>query len=408
MDDLLQKRDQYAEPYLPGPRPAASGTTVRLVRMLVILGSLLALLIVPPLVKRIQYASEYGKQRARMEVALEGLQKLKVNSLPTASRWVAQAVGPSVVHIRTSARRNGDGEAADMLRPDTRPFHRQLPPEIEQIQGQGSGVIVDTDGYIVTNFHVVEGASEISVELSDGRMANGRIVGTDRLTDIAVLKIDESDLISAAWGDSEQLETGDIVWAVGSPFGLDHSVTFGIISAKGRQGMRLSGQFQDFLQTDAAVNPGNSGGPLVNIHGEVVGINTAIVGQWYRGISLAVPSRIARKVYEGLRKAGKVARGWLGVEMQSLSPVVASHLGLEEHVEGVVVSGVLRGTPADRSQLRSGDVIVQWNGQAVTNTKTLSRAVASTEIGSTAKLKLFRDGKPITVEVTIEERPAKL
>jgi len=408
MDDFLRTNPQPPGPYRLSTQPAVSGTTVRLVRMLVILGGLLALLIVPPLVKQIQYASEYGKQRARMEVALEGLQKLKIDSLPTASRWVAQAVGPSVVHIRTSAGRSADGLIADGLRRDARPYHRHVPPEVERVQGEGSGVIVDTDGYIVTNFHVIEGASEISIELNDGRRTDGRIVGTDRLTDIAVLKIDAPDLMAAAWGDSEAIETGDMVWAVGSPFGLDHSVTFGIISAKGRQGMRLWGQFQDFLQTDAAVNPGNSGGPLVNIHGEVVGINTAIVGQWYRGISLAVPSRIARKVYEGLRSAGKVARGWLGVEMQALTPAMASHLGLEEHVAGVVVSGVLPGTPADHSALRSGDVIVQWNGQAVTNTKALSRAVASTEIGSTAVLKLFRDGTPITVKVKIEERPAEI
>lgn len=408
MDQPYRTSDPYAPPPVPEPRPNASATTVRLVRMLVILTALLALLILPPLVKRIQYASEYGRQRARMEVALEGLQKLKLDSLPAASRWVAQAVGPSVVHIRTAARRGSGGETRDRFSGGEGPFHHRLPPEIDQVQGQGSGVIVDPEGYIVTNYHVVEGASEIRVELSDSRTTEARVVGTDRLTDIAVLKIDEPDLIAASWGDSEQLETGDMVWAVGSPFGLDHSVTFGIISAKGRQGMRLLGQFQDFLQTDAAVNPGNSGGPLVNIHGEVVGINTAIVGQWYRGISLAVPSRIAREVYEGLRKAGRVARGWLGVAMQPLTPEIARHLGLDGDVQGVVVSEVIPGTPADRSKLRSGDVIVEWNGRAVGNTKALSRAVASTEIGSKAELKLFRDGTPMTVQVTIEERPAEI
>jgi serine protease Do len=200
-------------------------------------------------------------------------------------------------------------------------------PRRRESSGQGSGVIVDAAGYIVTNYHVIRDATEIEVGLSDGRRLGAQLVGTDSATDLALLRIDADRLTSAEWGDSERLEVGSLVWAAGSPFGLQRTITFGIISAKNRAGV-AGNAYQDFLQTDAAVNPGNSGGPLVDEQGRIVGINTAIVGEVYQGISFAVPSNVVREVYERLRLEGKFARGWLGVEMDEVTDELADRLGL--------------------------------------------------------------------------------
>jgi serine protease Do len=272
------------------------------------------------------------------------------------------------------------------------------------MEGQGSGVIVDSTGYIVTNNHVVEGAQQIEVHLSDGRKRQADVIGTDPLTDIAVLKIDADSLIAAEWGDSDKLEVGALVWAIGNPFGLDRSVTMGIISAKGRPGQN---PFQNYLQTDAAVNPGNSGGPLVNIEGKIVGINTAIVGPSYQGVSFSIPSNEARKVYDRLRTEGKVARGWLGVALAQLTPELAKQLGLRQ-LRGALVQDVVRGAPAEKAGIEPGDVVVEWNGIAVDNSMMLSPLVAATKIGSSVPATIIRDGKSMEIKVTVEERPAEL
>jgi S1-C subfamily serine protease len=269
--------------------------------------------------------------------------------------------------------------------------------------GQGSGVVVDPEGYILTNNHVVANATEIQVALSDGRVTFARIVGVDPLTDLALLKINADKLIPAEWGDSDSLSVGALVWAVGSPYGLQHSITAGILSGKNRQG--LSGSvYHDFLQTDAAVNPGNSGGPLVDVHGRIVGINTAIYGDAYQGISFAIPANEARGVYERLRAAGRVARGWLGVGLENLDPGAGRRLPSSAG-SGVLVVQIVRDSPADKAGLLPGDVILQWDDQAVDNKIMLSRLVARAKIGSTVNVVIQRRGEKMTLSVTVEERP---
>jgi len=256
---------------------------------------------------------------------------------------------------------------------------------------------------------VVDQASRVDVELSDGRtVENVRVVGADPYTDLALLKIDAGPLVAAAWGDSDQLEVGDEVLAVGNPFGLARTVTAGIISAKDRSTETRAG-FHEFLQTDAAVNPGNSGGPLLNLKGEVVGINTAIVGDTYRGVSFAIPSRLAREVYEKLVAAGKIPRGWLGVEMamHDLTEDEARDLGLDE-VRGVVVHRVVADSPAEQAGIQAQDVIVEWNGLEISSPVDLSRAVARTNVGSEAAVVLIRRGRQRELIVEVGERPVQL
>ena len=223
-----------------------------------------------------------------------------------------------------------------------------------------------------------------------------------------MLKISGDNLIAAPWGDSEEVDVGALVWAVGSPFGLQSSVTFGIISAKHRGGM--AGEvYQDFLQTDAAVNPGNSGGPLVDAQGRVIGINTAILGDAYQGVSFAIPSSVAKGVYERLKANGRVARGWLGVQLDDVSEPTARRLGLPAAAGALIVTVVddlSLPSPAKDAGLRVGDVVVSWNGIPVNKSADLIRMVAMTEIGSTAQVELFRRGQKLTLEVRVAERPA--
>jgi len=403
-DNLLESGNAPGEPEAPPVVSAAADYTrdepQRMTRLVYIFCVLLTLLVLPPLVQRIWYAASFGREQARVDVALAGLDKLApdLEGLATAFRFVAQKVGASVVHIRTarfvnSRRRGSEWSGSDLFRGRR---SREL--------GAGSGVIVDVEGYIVTNNHVVAGATEIWVQLIDGREVPADIVGADVLTDLAVLKIDEPNLIALPWGDSEAMETGDMIWAVGSPFGLRRSVSFGIVSAKGRR-MDGAATEQDFLQTDAAVNPGNSGGPLVNIQGNIVGINTAIVGTTYRGISFAIPSAVAQDIYERLKTNRKIARGWLGVELRELTPELAERFGIESP-RGVLVVGVFRDTPAERARIEVGDVIIEWNGETVDDPTTLSRMVAATEVGSRAAVKLIRDGVEMNLEVEVGERPS--
>ncbi len=389
-------RDHYTT---PAPPPARAqpvyAEQARLSRLLWVLALLAVLLLGPMVVQRFQYAYTYGRERARVQAATEGLEELELTALGTASRLVAQKVGPSVVNIRTVQlldRRNASDEWSFLL------------PR-RAAQGQGSGVIIDEDGYIVTNSHVISGASQIAVQLSDGREVPARVVGADVLTDIAVLKIEADRLSAASWGESDQLEVGDMVWALGSPYGLERTVTFGIVSAKGRRGVtQRQSLYQEFLQTDAAVNPGNSGGPLVNIAGRVVGINTAIVGPAYQGISFAIPSAIAREVYLKLKETGQVARGWLGVELRELTPELARQLGLEV-AAGVLVGGVIPDSPAMDAGLQPGDVIVAWDGQPTPTPLTLSRLVAGTEIGARVPVSIWREGEEMALEVRVGQRP---
>jgi serine protease Do len=353
------------------------------------------------LAERVEYAVARGKFRARADVAAEELAKLantaSLVSLSDTSRvfnLVAQKIEPCVVHIDVE-QLAGAEEVVLMPRGRRRPI----------VQGQGSGFVVDTSGYILTNRHVVQNATGIRVGLADGRSIHEvALVGDDELTDLAVLKINATDLTSVTWGDSDDLDVGDWVLAVGNPYGLDRTVTCGIVSATQRRKIGEFSSYQDFLQTDAAVNPGNSGGPLVNMFGQVIGVNTAIVGRSYQGISFAIPSEIARKSYEHIIKHGRVARGWLGVQYHEVDENIARQLGLEK-ARGALVEAVLPGMPAEKAGVEAGDVILEWNGREVADPTDLAIAIAGTEIGSTAKVTVWREGGRKMLEVVVGQRP---
>lgn len=357
-------------------------------RWLALLVLSLAILAGPSLVGHYVYQIRYNELQAGVDVATGTLGSLKprLNDLELASRLIAQRVEPSVVSIFRPGELGRDG--------------------------QGSGVVVDADGYIVTNYHVVSGAESIQVQLSDGRRVPASVVGADGMTDLAVLKVDAPNLIAADWGDSDELQVGDLVWALGSPYGLDHSLTFGIVSAKARRsGSRFTrSPYQEYLQTDAAVNPGNSGGPLVNIEGQIVGINAAIFGSSYQGISFAIPSALAHEKYDQLRTKGWIERAWLGIMPREVPDELRERLGLN-FGKGVYVGGIQPDGPADRAGIRAGDVILMWNDQEATDPTLLSRAIAGTEIGSTAKVLLAPrpDAKAakenVLVDVIVERHP---
>ncbi|MEX2307597.1 MAG: trypsin-like peptidase domain-containing protein [Pirellulales bacterium] len=364
-----------------GPHRSSTLWVLLLLFILVLIG--------PILLGRFIYHATYNELRAGYDVATSTLESLKprLNDLELASRLVAKRVEPSVVSIVRPSRRGMDS--------------------------QGSGVIVDKDGFIVTNSHVVEGARTIQVRLSDRRTADATVVGADELTDIAVLKIDVPNLIAAEWGDSDKMQVGDLVWALGSPYGLERSLTFGIVSAKSRHSRYLNGRpspYQEYMQTDAAVNPGNSGGPLVNIEGQIVGINAAIFGTAYQGISFAIPSSLAREKYDELKAKGRIDRAWLGIEPLDVPEEIRELFELELG-KGVLVGSVETEAPAGRSGVRPGDVILKWNDHPATDPTLLSRAIAATEIGSTAKLVLMRhngDGtEELSLDVEVERRPSQ-
>ena len=361
-------------------RPVTQQDLLRLRRLLWIFSLLFAVLIAPIFVSRLQYSLTAARERAKYDVARENLPQINLTALSDASRLLAQFVGPSVVNVHTHS-------------------HMR--------EGQGSGVIVDKAGYIVTNEHVVRNVRTAEIQLSDGRTGSASVIGTDPATDVAVLKTELDDLTPAEWGNSDTLDVGDIVWAVGSPFGLQKSITFGIVSAKERRGI-TQGLYQEFLQTDAAVNPGNSGGPLVNVKGEIVGINTAIIGRSYQGISFSIPSAIARDSYEQLRDQGWVLRGFLGVEPMEVTDRVAKKLGLERG-QGVFVAKVQIDTPAHEAGLLRGDVILSWDGTEYSDPNLISRAIAATEIGSVVPVEIVRLGRngpdKIGLSVKVAARP---
>ena len=356
------------------------------------------LLIMPTLAERVEYAITRGRVNAEADATRDQLGEPHDVTLADYPK-VVKAMQPSVVGVKATQVVNGEP-------PDERSYLLRRRPRMFQ-QDQGSGVIVDEAGYIITNFHVVGQSTDITVELSDGSHAKAKVVGTDSATDLAVLKIDAPGLRHAAWGDSDRLEVGDPVMAIGNPFGLARTVTAGIISAKGRHGVIGDVTYQDFLQTDAAVNPGSSGGPLVNMKAQVVGINTAIYGPTYQGVSFAIPSNLAQPVYEKLKRGEKVTRGWLGVAMQELTPELAEQLHLKS-TNGALVANVVPRSPAAQAGLKPGDVIVRWDDKPINDPSELSMAVAWCKIGSEAKVVVIRDGKETTLTVKVGEPPANL
>jgi serine protease Do len=280
----------------------------------------------------------------------------------------------------------------------------QKPKKKEFVQeGMGSGVIVSADGYILTNNHVVKGADKVRVRLIDKRTFEAKVIGTDPKTDIALIKIDAKDLPVAKLGDSDKLQVGEMVLAIGSPLNpnLDHTVTSGIVSAKGRSNMGLA-DYEDFIQTDAAINPGNSGGALVNLDGEVVGINSAIATQsgGFQGIGFAVPINMAKEIMEQLKTNGKVVRGYLGAYIQDLTPTMAEAMNLSVK-EGALIADVMKNGPAEKAGIKAGDVVIAFNGKKIRNSTQLRNWVASTKPGTEVTLKVLRDGDEKEIDVKL-------
>jgi serine protease Do len=346
----------------------------------------------------------------------EGCERQKsgteIIGFPQSFADLAEKVKPAVVNISTVTTMKIPGTPfRHFFGPDEggpfgdffKRFFGDIPDRELKQQSLGSGFIIDKDGYIITNNHVVEGADEIKVKLADGREFKARVVGRDSKTDLALIKISSlfKDLPTLLLGDSDKMRVGDWVLAIGNPFGLEHTVTQGIISATSR--VIGSGPYDNFLQTDAPINPGNSGGPLINLKGEVIGINTAIVATG-QGISFAIPSNMAKSVVSQLKEKGKVTRGWIGVSVQSLTPEMAQAFGLKE-TKGALVGDVVSGSPADTAGLKRGDVIISFNGKEIKNMSDLPKIVAETPIGQTVDLKIMRKGKEIDLKITVAEMP---
>ncbi len=325
----------------------------------------------------------------------------------------AKAAVINISSVKKSARRGEHGPLPFFDDPFFRRFFGEefqgpVPtPREHQEQGHGSGVIVTTDGYIVTNNHVVEGADELTVSLPDKRTFKAKVIGTDPKTDVAVIKIDASNLSVLPWGDARQLEVGEMVLAIGNPFGLSQTVTMGIISAVGRANMGIV-DYEDFIQTDAAINPGNSGGALVNLKGELIGINTAIFTQsgGYMGIGFAIPSNMAKSVMESLIKHGKVVRGWIGVSIQEITQDLAKEFGVTD-TKGALIADVTENSPAARANLERGDIITNYHGTTIRDPGQLRALVAETAPGTTVTLSLLRNKKPHDVTITIGELPVE-
>jgi serine protease Do len=308
---------------------------------------------------------------------------------------LVQRVRPSVVSI------TAENELIVNQHQPRRLGTLRLPPNL------GSGVIVSPEGHIVTNLHVIRGTRTINVHLYDGRTYPARVVGADPLTDIAVLSIDADQLQPLAFGDSDEVRPGQIVFAVGNPYGLQETVTQGIISGIGRRSS--SETVNEFFQTDTAINPGNSGGPLLNLRGEIIGINNAIhtqTGGW-QGISFSIPSNTAKRVFDDLRTHGRVTRTWFGVAWgRPLTPELARQLGLPLQQQGVMIHHTVEGSPAEAAGLQAGDVIVEFNGRKIVDGIDLRNRVAESEVGQTVRIKALRGGRPVEFTVQLAEFPS--
>ena len=329
---------------------------------------------------------------------------------------VAKRVIPAVVNIASSklVRSPNNGPSSSFF---LDPFFQQFfgnefsqqsrVPREERENSLGSGVIVSADGYVLTNNHVVSGADDIEVSLSDKREFKGRIVGTDAKTDVAIVKIDGKNLPVLAFGDSSKMRVGDFALAVGNPFGIGETMTMGIISATGRGGLGIE-DYEDFIQTDAAINPGNSGGALVNVHGDLIGLNTAIIsgGGGNQGVGFAVPINMAHEVMEQILKHGKVLRGSIGVLVQPVTPELAKSFGLTGQPRGALVANVTPDSPAERAGIKRGDIILELNGQPIPDSRDLGLKVSMMAPGTPVKVKIFRDGQEQEISLTLAAPPA--
>jgi serine protease Do len=403
-------------------------TFLSLVVVLVLLVALRFML--PSMLEFSRYAWHRGQLRAEYEMAGQQLERVSWEGLNHISETVAKRTNASVVHITMSA------EASE---PDNFYEDASVPSRRPKV-GQGSGIIADTLGHIVTNYHVLDEGSKIHVILADERTCVAQLVGFDKLTDLAVLKINADELFPITWGDSDCIEVGSPVWAIGSPFGLTGSITFGILSSKHRLDLsgtsyddsirnafprgakrKASAKYSDLMQSDVAVNPGNSGGPLVNGRGEMIGINTAIIGESYRGVSFSIPSNVVRSVFNQILETGKMRRGWIGVELAKasqstteLQPTTANtdSNDLRDIVDlarlplrGAVVRGLVDKSPASRAGLQVGDTIVEINGLKIRGVEDLIFEIGKSPVGSKVQLTIDREGERIAIEITVGERP---
>ena len=333
----------------------------------------------------------------------------------TAKDWrsgfveVAKKVKPSVVAIRSERTVTvGPGVGEDFFKGTPfEDFFKQHggPPSKRKQMGEGSGVIVNAQGDILTNYHVVAGADKISIHLFDGRELKGTVRGTDSRTDLAVVHVEAAGLPVATLGDSDKLQVGEWAIAVGSPFGLEETLTVGVISAKGRSGLG-TGNYEDFIQTDASINPGNSGGPLVNIDGEVIGINAMII-QPGQGIGFAIPINLAKTIMVELIKTGKIIRPWVGIGLQDITSELMKFFNLKEKA-GALISQVYAGSPAEKAGLKAGDVVIEIDGVKVTNSQDVVREVLKKQVGQKVNFVILREGKRIEVSLTTAQMPEKI
>jgi serine protease DegQ len=357
----------------------------------------------------LQRQGQFGKQLAEPIVALREVAP-GIGGGPAQASYAdaAHKAMPAVVNVFSSK----DGS----LPPDPRakdPLFRYFFGDKNNNRKQqdqpaanlGSGVIVSSEGYILTNQHVVDGADQIEIALSDGRTTNAKVIGVDPETDLAVLKINMTNLPAITLGRMDQTRVGDVVLAIGNPFGVGQTVTMGIVSALGRNHLGIN-TFENFIQTDAAINPGNSGGALVDVNGNLLGINTAIYSRsgGSLGIGFAIPVSTARTVLESIITTGSVTRGWIGVEPQDVTPEIAESFGLEQK-SGAIVAGVLKGGPADKAGIKPGDILMSVNGQDITDTTSLLNVIAQIKPGADAKVHVVRKNRELDLPVTIGKRP---
>jgi len=324
---------------------------------------------------------------------------------PASYYDAVQRATPSVVNIFTSKEIRAPRHPLLNDPIFRRFFGDQLPDEAQRAASLGSGVIVSSSGYVLTNHHVVEAADEIEVALADGKRLLAKVVGNDPETDLAVLRLDAENLPAIGFGSSDALRVGDVVLAIGNPFGVGQTVTSGIVSALGRTGLGIN-TFENFIQTDAAINPGNSGGALVDAAGNLIGINTAIFSRsgGSMGIGFAIPVSTAKMVLEQIVKSGSVTRGWIGVEVQEITPPVAESFKLGG-TRGALIAGVLRGGPADKAGIKPGDVLLEVQGKPVADPAAMLNLIAALAPGSAATMKVKRQGQDVDASVTVGRRP---
>ncbi|MBT3889522.1 MAG: trypsin-like serine protease [Planctomycetaceae bacterium] len=382
---------------------ATAAIKYRFARLLTTTVALLAIIFGTPfLVQQIQYSLEYGRIIAKYDAAAIHIDSQSIKSISLASELVSYKVTPSVVHIHTSTTKTVSRRSFQ------HPFAQS---NLFPSRGQGSGVIVDAEGYIITNRHVIQGAELIHIQLHDKTEQIAVVVGVDRLTDLALLKITPTSMPPIEWPTTPTTNVGTMVWAIGSPFGLERTLTFGIVSAT-RRTAKVGTVYQEFLQTDVAINPGNSGGPLVNEHGELVGINTAIVGDAYQGISFAVPAHVVKSVYERLKENGVVSRGWLGLALEDVTAEFLQQRGVSkidfDPIHGTVITSFPQGlSPAKATGLLVGDILIRFNTTDILDTSHLIQLVGAQQNGDQVTITYIRDGAPETASCTLGLRPAE-